>query len=65
MCVYVHVVNVQRQLEEDLSELTSKLTMKEKDIIKLKDINKLLLVKKTPEDKSSIKQLKATTNKVC
>ena len=64
MCVYVHVVNVQRQLEEDLSELTSKLTMKEKDIIKLKDLNKLL-VKKTPKDKGSVKQLKATTNKVC
>ena len=65
MYTYVHVVNVQIQLEEDLSELTSKLTMKEKDIIKLKDINKLLLVKKTPEDKGSVKQLKATTNKVC
>ena len=55
---------MQRQLDEDLNELNSKLTIKEKDIIKLKDLNKLL-VKKTPESKGSVKQLKTMTVKVC
>jgi len=57
------IVCIQRQQEEEMSELTSKLAIKEKEFIKLKD-NKKLLSKIICESKVSAKQLETATNKV-
>ena len=50
---------VQKQLQEEVNELTSRLTMKEKDVIRLADDNKLLLKKI-----SEYKQIENTDDKV-
>jgi len=59
----VCIVCIQRQLEEEINELTSKLAIKEKEIIKLKD-NEKQLCKRISENKVSIKQLETAANKV-
>ena len=57
-CMYI-----QRQEEEEVNKLTSELAMKEKEIIRLKDDNKVLS-RKVSESKQSVEQPRTIADKV-
>jgi len=60
----VCIVCIQRQQEEEMNELTSKLAIKEKEIINLKD-NEKQLCKRISESKTpGVKQLETAADKV-
>ena len=62
MLCFNYYICTQKQLEKEVNELTSELTVKGKDILKLRDDNKLLL-KKISESK--YKPCETMPDKVC
>jgi len=59
-----YILCIQRQLEEEISELSTKLAIKEKENVKLKDDKKLLLRNRSESKESSFKQPKIELDKV-